>query len=228
MTANAALAPALLFLFSLGACNSSTNQPADDPSPSGPPRPAPAPIVQQTYTPGPASAGQDPAPQSNDAPEISRSAGVEGGAIVLWPRIVLPKDAGKPDLETLKLAAQVQSRLADVARKVLGNVKIDMRPEPERVCPKQGCKSVSLGILFAKASGGCSIMALVSAPGASPQRIVLWSPGLVKLSQDTVGFREPAERVVKVPDYGSCAALPGDLAGKDKDVEAAIRAAAGR
>lgn len=234
MIARVSLGQAALVLVALLACNSSTSKPAEDPEPTpAPPARTAAPIVQQEYTPPAAATAQPAATESaaaasNDAPEISRSAGVQGGAVVLWPRIVLPRDAGKPDLETLKLAARAQSRLADVARKVLGNVNIDMRPEPERVCPKQGCKGVSLGILFAKAGGGCSLFALVSGPGASPQRIVPWSPGAVKLTQDSVGFREPAEKVVKVTDYATCAKLPDDLAAKDADVEAAIRTAAGK
>ncbi|MBK8994698.1 MAG: hypothetical protein IPM35_02960 [Myxococcales bacterium] len=233
MLARVSLKQAGLLLLALLACNSSAQKPAEDPEPAPPPQRTAAPIVQQEYTPPPATT--EPAPAAtgavateSDAPEISRSAGVAGGAVVLWPRIVLPRDAGKPDLETLKLAARAQSRLADVARKVLGNVTVDMRPEPERVCPKQGCKGISLGLLFAKAGGGCSLFALVGAPGTSPQRIVPWSPGAVKLSQDSVGFREPAEKVVKVTDYAQCAKLPDDLAGKDSDVEAAIRSAAGK
>lgn len=237
MTARVSWDQAAFVLAALLACNSSATKPAEDPEPSPPPpaRTA-APIATQEYTPPPATAeatpsatpaGSEPAP-SSDAPEISRSAGVAGGAVVLWPRIVLPRDAGRPDLETLKLAARAQSRLADLARKVLGNVTIDMRPEPERVCPKTGCKGVALGMLFAKAGGGCSLFALVSAPGTSPQRVVPWSPGAVKLSADSVAFREPAEKVVKVTDYAACAKLPDDLAAKDADIEAAIRTAAGK
>ncbi|MBE7480334.1 MAG: hypothetical protein HS104_10180 [Polyangiaceae bacterium] len=231
MIARVSLGQAALVLLALLACNSSAQKPAEDPEPAPPPpaRTA-APIVQQEYTPPPAAGEPTPVATAaeSDAPEISRSAGVAGGAVVLWPRIVLPRDAGKPDLETLKLAARAQSRLADIARKVLGNVTIDMRPEPERVCPKAGCKGVSLGILFAKAGGGCSLFALVSAPGTSPQRIVPWSPGAVKLAQDSVAFREPAEKMVKVTDYAQCAKLPDDLAAKDSDIEAAIRSAAGK
>ncbi len=71
-------------------------------------------------------------------------------------------------------------------------------------------------------------LSLVSAPGTSPQRIVPWSPGAVKLAQDSVAFREPAEKMVKVTDYAQCAKLPDDLAAKDSDIEAAIRSAAGK
>lgn len=228
--AKASLPQGLLVLLALLACNASSQKPAEDPPPTAatPAQPTPAALVTTEYTPPAATATTPNAIQTGDAPEISRSAGVEGGAVVLWPRIVLPRDAGKPDLDTLKLAARVQSRLADVARRVLGNATIDMRPEPERVCPKAGCNGVSLGILFAKAGGGCSVMALVSAPGPSAQRIVPWSPGLVQLTRDSVGFREPAEKVVKVTDYGACAKLPDELAAKDSVIEAAIRAAAGK
>jgi hypothetical protein len=228
----ASLPQALLVLLALLACNASSQKPAEDPAPTvTPARPGPSPAVTTEYTPPAATADPAATPsatQTGDAPEISRSAGVEGGAVVLWPRIVLPRDAGKPDPETLQLAARAQSRLAELARKVLGRVTIDMRPEPERVCPKAGCKGISLGILFAKAGAGCSVMALVSAPGTSAQRIVPWSPGVVQLTRDSVGFREPAEAVVKVTDYGACGKLPDELAAKDAAIEAAIRTAAGK
>lgn len=50
----------------------------------------------------------------------------------------------------------------------------------------------------------------------------------MKLAQDSVAFREPAEKMVKVTDYAQCAKLPDDLAAKDSDIEAAIRSAAGK
>jgi hypothetical protein len=125
----------------------------------------------------------------------------------------------------MRIAAAVQARAASVARRVFKEV--DVRPEPERVCPKTGCQGVSVGLLLARAGGGCSVVAMVSPPGPSPAHLVPWSPGVVKLKAPTVRFREHAENVVGVKDYGRCEKLPADLAGKDADVEAALRAVPG-
>jgi len=218
--------PALLVVVASLACNSGTRKPAEEPEEGPAPAPAaPPPIVTTEYAPAPAptaTASQVATAESRDAPEISRSAGVRGGAVVLFPRIVLPRDAGKPDAETLALAQKLQAHLANVVKKAVGSAPVDVRPEPERVCPKTGCEARAFGLLLAKAGGGCSVFALVSAPGVSPQRIVPWSPGSVKLAQSSVGFREPPERVVHVTDYASCAKLPEDLAAKEPDVLAAI------
>ena len=221
--------PLLLLVAALLACNGSSSKPAEEPSQPEPVRTrAPAPLATTEYDPTGHGTPATAAPvDTRDAPEISRSAGTPGGVVVLWPRIVLPRSAAGPDAETRAIAARVQARLADVAKRVLGGKGVDVRPEPERVCPKQGCAAMSLGILLAQAGGGCSVFALVSSKGTSPARIVPWSPGTVTLSASSVPFREPAEKHVKVQDYAPCSKLPDDLATKDADIEAAIRAAAG-
>jgi hypothetical protein len=207
-----------MLALTLGACG---QRPAEEPQP-GPPQGA-------TGTPEWGQAEQpsasDPEPSSSDAPEISRSLGTVGGAVVLWPRIVLPHGSPAPDEETKRIAAAVQQRAASVARRVFKQVEV--RPEPERVCPKTGCQGVSIGILLARAGGGCSVVAMVSPPGPSPAQLVPWSPGVVKLNAPTVRFREHAENVVRVKDYARCEDLPADLAAKDANLEAAMRAVPG-
>ncbi len=178
--------------------------------------------------PAPTPAATTESGGSGDAKEISRSVGAVGGAVVLWPRIVLPRGAGKPDAQTRALAERAQARLASIAQKVLGSGSVDTRPEPERVCPKAGCKAASLGVLFTRAGNGCAVLALVSGPGASPQRLVQWSPGEIQMRQASVPFREPPESVIGVKDYASCAKLPDALAEHDGEVEAAIRSAVGK
>jgi hypothetical protein len=220
--------PLVVVLLALLACNS-TSKPAEEPAGAAPSSGtyAAAPVTTTEYTPTPSPTATSEPVDSSNAPEISRSTGAAGGAIVLWPRIVLPRGAGKPDPDTRAWAAKIQARLVDIARRVMPGKSVEVRPEPERVCPKQGCSAISLGILLARAGGGCSAFALISGPGTSAARIVPWSPGRVKLSSTSVAFREPAEKNVKVEDYATCAKLPEDLAGKDADVEAAIRAVAG-
>jgi hypothetical protein len=170
--------------------------------------------------------GKSPPSGAGDAPEISRSVGAEGGVVVLWPRIVRTKgNSGPVDDETRDIAAKLQKRLEEVAAKALPGAPTDVRPEPERVCPRQGCKAISVGVLLTRAQGACAAMALVSAPGASPAKIVPWA-GRVNVQQDTVAFRDPPETQVRVEDYVSCAKLIDELGSREAEVAAAIRAVA--
>lgn len=179
-------------------------------------------------TPNPVAPVATAEPSSGDAPEISRSVGVEGGAVVLWPRVVVPRSVGKPDADTLAIAGRVQTRLASIAERVLGGRAVDVRPEPERVCPKSGCKGASLGVLFTKAGAGCAVVALISGPGTAPARLIQWSPGVVKIKQASVPFRSPPESVIAVEDYAACDKLPDTLSEHDAAVESAIRSAVGK
>jgi hypothetical protein len=159
---------------------------------------------------------------STDAPEISRSVGVPSGVVVLWPRIVLTRQGpGKPDDATRELARGLQSRVADLVKSAVPGKNVDVRPEPERVCPRNGCTAASVGILFAKAGEGCAAVALVSAPGTSPAKLVPWLGG-ARLTQDSVPFRQQAEEAVRVTDFSKCASLAGEK-DHDADVQAAIK-----
>jgi hypothetical protein len=165
------------------------------------------------------------ATSSNDAPEISRSAGVAGGIVVLWPRIVLPRGAEGPDAETRQVAGSIQRRLAELAKSAAGGRPIEVRPEPERVCPKQGCNAVAVGALLARAGGGCAVVAWTSAPGPSPAELVSWA-GQIQLKATTVPFREAAEKFMSVADYAPCGTVLTEPPARDSDVTAAIQRAA--
>jgi hypothetical protein len=159
----------------------------------------------------------------NDAPEISRSAGEAGGVVVFWPRII-PRAS---DDETRALATMVQQRVADLVKQTLPNTTVDVRPEPERVCPQQGCKAMTVGVLFTRDKDSCAVIALVSGSGTSPSKLVPWV-GEMKIGQDTVKFREPPENQVKITDFAKCASLEDSFAAHEKDVASAIRTAAGK
>lgn len=159
-------------------------------------------------------------PSPKDAPEISRSVGAAGGVVVLWPRIVQPRGSAPPDASLRKIAGDVQSTLAQIAHKSGGPV--DVRPEPERVCPKSGCKAARLGALVTRAGHGCAVVAVVGRAGASPAKLVAWA-GRISLSATEVPFRSPAEQVVHVTDYVPCEKL--DLSQHSADIEAALRSA---
>lgn len=161
----------------------------------------------------PAAAGQA------DGPEISRSRGVEGGVVILWPRIIPATEAE----ETRALATGVQARLRRIVADMLPGSEIDVRPEPERVCPQGGCEGISVGALLMREDGGCAVVALVGGPGRSPVRLVPLV-GRIRLNGPFVPFREPPESKVTITDFGRCSSLLDELPEHRSDVEAAIRA----
>lgn len=156
---------------------------------------------------------------SGDAPEISRSAGVRGGVVALWPRII-PRTATATSRE---LATAVQRYMVGLIRRTLPNRPIDIRPEPERVCRRAGCEAISVGVLLVRKNAGCVLIGLVSRPGQSPAALIPWL-GEVQLKQRTAGFREPPESQVRVLDFAMCDQLPRQLSQKN---EALITALAG-
>lgn len=192
-----------LVLLALGCERSEQRASATAPAPG---TAAPAPTANPTLTSAP-----------GDAPQISRSVGVEGGIVVLWPRVVGSRET--PNVPA-PIARRLQARLAEVTQRAAGDRPIDVRPEPERICPRSGCVARSVGVLLAYASGGCAAVALVSEPGASPAELVAWG-GTIRLSAQSVGFRDPPEQSVSVEDYVPCDALFAGL--RDAEVEAAIR-----
>ncbi len=192
------------------ACSSTASErpyrSADDPpeSATAPGMPQAAPVFEQ-----------------NDAPEISRSVGSANGIIVMWPRIVMSRSGPpKPDAETRAVAGKLQARLAELTRRGAAGKTVEVRPEPERVCPRSGCKAVSVGILLARSGKGCAAAALISGPGTGPARIVPWL-AKVSTNRTSVPFREPPEQAVSVSDYVPCASV-ATAAGSDEDVAKAL------
>ncbi len=215
-----------LILVALLACNAGAGPRSDDTEAKRPePVPPPDPVILAAEP--AATAAQAQPVQEQDAPEISRSGGQTGGVVVLWPRIVLPQGSGRPDAATRGLAGKVQAHLAGLARATAASRPVDVRPEPERVCARKGCKAVAVGALLARAGGGCAVIVTISAPGKSAATLVPASPGRIILSASTVPFREPVERVVRIKDYASCDKLPADLGLKDADVKKALASALG-
>lgn len=212
----------LLALVSLAACGGS---PA--PTPTTTPvaaTPAPAPTATPAAaapapTPAPPSTTPAPQPSVSNAPEITRSAGVAGGVVVLWPRI--PGHAKDPDARAL--AAKVQDRLRAIAARAYPGKPIDVRPEPERACGRQGCTAIAVGAALIRNAGGCAVIATVAAGGTSPTTIVPWV-GQLEVKTASVPFREPPEPAIVIHDYESCGDVEQQLAAREAPVEAAIRA----
>lgn len=163
----------------------------------------------------------NPAKPANerDAPEISRSVGEPDGVVVLWPRVVPRSD----DAAIGALAAELQKRLAHAALAAAPARKRDVRPEPERVCPRSGCAGPSVGAVLVHAKGGCVAVALVTPPGASASRILPWA-GLVKIKNAQVPFREPPESQLTVRDAVPCGDLVAALDKANADLVKALDA----
>jgi hypothetical protein len=157
-----------------------------------------------------------------DAPEISRSVGERGGVVVLWPR-VLPATT---DPALLVEARRLQARLAELAATAAPSAPRDVRPEPERVCPRQGCTAAALGAVLYHAEGGCIAVVTVSPPGPSAATLVPWA-GVVELKAPTSAFREPPESQLSIRDMVPCAELVAATPKLDEPVLAAIRTATG-
>jgi hypothetical protein len=153
-----------------------------------------------------------------DAPEISRSRGQEGGIVVLWPRI----SPRTEDPATLALARSVQLHAAEIAQRVAPGAPIDLRPAPERVCPRAGCLAPQIGLVFSQRGGGCAVIATLSPAGTQPAQLVPWA-GAVELTATSVPFREPPESLVRVRDMAPCGELVEIMRASDASVEQALR-----
>lgn len=173
----------------------------------------------------PASADPTPTARSSTVglgPKISRSKGEIGGVVVLWPRVIPASDA--PGVR--RSAALVQSRMIELVRRVSPGVAIDVRPEPERACPRPGCDAVALGAVLVHDSEGCAVVGTVSAPGSSPALLRVWAGGLT-LKSGSVPFREPPESELIINDFDRCSDLSVTLPKQDAVLITAIQEALG-
>lgn len=165
----------------------------------------------------PPEVGRQPV-SPNASPEITKSLGQRGGVVVLWPRL-----QGKA--KSSERASKVQAHLRDLTQRAALSKPVDARPEPERACPKpNGCDATAVGFVLIDEGAACAAVVTVSAPGASPQRLVAWA-GQMHFKQPTVPFREPPESQIVVDDFVPCDQLDAALRAGDADVQAAIKAA---
>jgi len=142
--------------------------------------------------------------KANDSPEISRGVGQPDGIVVLWPRI-LPRTE---DPAILAIAEGIQARLELLSKQ--SSDSVDRRPNPERVCPREGCKGVSVGAVLAIKDKGCAVVASVGPGGPTAVRLVPLA-GTVELRSQESPFREPPENAVTVTEFVPCAKLAADL-----------------
>ena len=193
--------------------------PVTTPEAAPPATPATAPTTAGGTAPPAEPAPTNPLlaePETVEEKQISTSLGEPGGLLVFWPRII-PRDIVDQNHE---LAAALQRHTRTVVQRNLPGRSLDVRPEPERVCPQGGCKAPSIGILLSRKQQGCLVLALISKPGESATKIVPWA-GEVNLKADTVPFREYPETQITVADYIPCTAL---LSTMDENEEVVMRA----
>ncbi len=191
----------LLFSFALSACGSSSSSAASE-------------EVSAVETEG-AEEGSVVVVEEQDD-RVSQSAGEEGGVVVLWPRVM-----GLPESEPTVL----QAHMVELARRVFPNRPVDVRPDPERVCPRGGCRGVSLGALLVAQDGNCATVAVVGRPGESEMTLLPWA-GRLTIRDRAIPVREPPESHVTLHDSVRCTELERRLDAGDSDVEAALRQAA--
>jgi hypothetical protein len=152
-------------------------------------------------------------------PRVSHSRGEAGGIVLLWPR-VYPSDltvAMRPE------ATAFQERLRGLIARALPGRAVDVRPEPERTCPAEGCLGTSIGVLLVRVDDGCAAVLQVGPPGREPSRQEVWA-GVMNLSLE-VPFREPPESFVKVRDFVPCAQLLEASHDRETAIVRAIREA---
>lgn len=159
--------------------------------------------------------------QDADAPTVSRSAGPEGGVIILWPRIVPATEAKR----SRPLASAIQKRLEILARRVLPGRPVDVRPAPERVCRRAGCEAISLGALIARRGDGCAVVLLVAPPGPSPAEMIP-AAGELRMKREKLPFRNHPESLVTIRDFARCSQVMDELTGHEGAVQAALHRAA--
>lgn len=159
----------------------------------------------------------DPPRQTSDAPTVSRSAGPEGGVIVLWPRIVPGTEADR----SRELAESIQKRLETLARRVLPGRPVDVRPAPQRVCRRAGCRALSLGALLARRGNGCAVVILVAPPGPSPARMIP-AAGKLRMQREKLPFRKHPESYLTIQDFSRCSQVMGEIARHEGAIQAAI------
>lgn len=137
---------------------------------------------------------------------VLQTRGRRSAVMILWPR-VLPH---VQDAEVDAAAAAVQRRLEEVAREAAPLTPRQTAPPPQRVCPRTGCRGVSLGVLITQHQGGCAAVGLVNGPLETGTTLVPLA-GDVELSSTRIPFRALPEDVVTVRDLVPCRDLPGLL-----------------
>ena len=153
----------------------------------------------------------------SEADAVSRHRGKKGGVTVLWPRVVPQTE----DPQILAIAETLQGRLDGMAQASVDPKRVVVRPDPERVCPRAGCRSVSLGAVLGHQDGGCFAVGLVGLAEGGAVQLVPWG-GRIKVRAPTQPFRKPPESSIAVTEFVPCDRLIESLS--DTGIERALAA----
>ena len=105
-------------------------------------------------------------------------------------------------------------------------LKLDVRPAPERTCPQAGCVAVAVSALVIHMEGGCMVAGMVQPKGVeSGPSIYPWI-GKYTLKGEPA-FREAPESFVTITDFAPCDGLDWSAA-MEQMSEIAEAALAGR
>ena len=152
-----------------------------------------------------------------DSPEVSRRAGWSGQVVILWTRTSpLPTDP-----IVMSLERGLQQRLEDIVANVAPEAPQNVRPEPERVCRKKGCRTVSVAATLMHQDDGCAAVAVITGAGPTQSAVVPWG-GAIELSDEMLPFRSPPEELVTVNDFVPCTRFLENL--NDTAVSETLRA----
>jgi hypothetical protein len=168
------------------------------------------------------AATADEASEADDRPIeeafVSRSGGEAGGLVVFWPRVIPRTD----DPEVQALAKRVQDKMVQLAQESFPDRAIDVRPEPERVCPRGGCDAATFGALLVHKGPKCATVALTSAGQTATNDLTVWA-GEVTLKLERVAFREYPEDHVAISLYAACDDLVEAMTLEDEKIVAALK-----
>lgn len=138
--------------------------------------------------------------------EVSHARGKKDGVVVLWPRVV-PETT---DPLVNQVASSVQQAVATTVSALVPAERTSVRPSPERVCPRDGCRAVSVTVMVGHQAGGCAAVALIGPPGPEAQRLVPLA-GAIDLAGAGVPYRDRPEDHLVVREFVPCAELTGQL-----------------
>ena len=88
---------------------------------------------------------------------------------------------------------------------------LDVRPDPERVCPRDGCLGPSLGALLVTQNGTCAAVAVVGNPGRGEHALIRWS-GRLTVRDRVIPYRDPPESHVTLQEATPCEGMGAELA----------------
>jgi hypothetical protein len=148
----------------------------------------------------------------------TREIGEPNELLILWPRIV-PRDSVAPSVAKI-----AQSHAASLARVTVSDRPIDVRPAPERSCPRTGCEATTLGILLAGDDRGCIAVAMVTPPGVSETTLLPWG-GQVLIKDIKIPFGQPPEAQIRIQSSAPCDTLVDTMTSRDEAIAKALHAA---